>query len=322
MVKQWVKGWLVVAIALLVSMMVGCGSDSDSDDQSSNPPTKVLTEETGDEIVQLAIDSGYCWGQDDYIAATTNKKVVQILSAVQKQSAPDISESPILKLESDEQIEIIEGSCGGTATIITSIDGNKETYNLEAIEFCDTSFGIKIETNSTGTLIIDESDNTSSSSIIAEGNIKLTELNSTEPTADMTLNVDISMTEQELNEFEVQTCITINTFEITDKIEDQFFTFTGSITNTLEDDGLDYSSETILDLVFTDEDGTVTIKTEEPLVTEGETLISGVIIVTGANNTKGRISVIGENTVKIEVDTNGNGTYNHQSGSVTCAIDY
>ena len=68
------------------------------------------------------------------------------------------------------------------------------------------------------------------------------------------------------------------------------------------------------------EEGSLAIALNDLVVSEESgDVASGTLMVTGANNTKVRITPGGSNTFLIEVDTDGDGTYDYQPGIMDCS---
>ena len=235
---------------------------------------------------------------------------------------------------------VIEGSCGGTLTLTDTRVDNVETMTFVADRFCDkniiANFGVdvEVELHGSGEFI---NNYLSESSLITTltfnpGFILKAFGDVLEDDIDMILNINIVSTITPIIEEHTpdriikmqnmvgeSNIISINVCEIIDNIENETLVLTGTITNI--DNMRSLISTTTASLTFTNADGSCIVSTPTPIIEhEDRGIIEGVVVATGAEDTKLKIEVIADNTYEVSVDTNGDGTYDYAAGCIICDL--
>lgn len=308
--------WLAVMMACVVFMIVGCSS---GDDDPPPPESKTLTAESGDEIVILAQDAG-CEDVTNLRAYVADgkkiDKVQSLLMDLYLKLKPQ--EGMIYKQEIHEDSDTIIGSCGGDLTFTFTWDDvtNRETITIAANNYCDGDDLDKIELNGNGSLTCTPDGNVDQVIITSPG-LHLIITEEGETIFDVNLVVDATITST-YNGDDEEVTATLNKFELTDYIEGETLTITGYATTSY--DSTENTTEVEFSGTSTDSEGVVNITTTEPIITNDDDgiAVSGTVVITGANGTSVRITIIRANTFLVEVDTNGDGSYDYDAGCVEC----
>lgn len=220
------KNWIIFGICGLF-MMVGFGcSDNDRSIEPKDTTSMYLTEVDGDNVVNAAVDSGFCEHDKKavslFITSTNSEDGVRTAEAVVN-TIMGLYNDAIAKenirinkitLSSSNQVFInedpipepipfiMEGSCGGTVTINHTVANDVETMTFVADQFCDESMAAnfeidaKVELNGSGKFIIDYSDEyvTIDTLVINPGTTIKASGNILEDDIDMILNINIVST--------------------------------------------------------------------------------------------------------------------------------
>jgi len=131
------------------------------------------------------------------------------------------------------------------------------------------------------------------------------------------VSIAVSMTDGELED---QIIIGVNSMVLEEDTSD------GSVTHQLSNvsinmtSGATGSTMSVSGTYSSSDEGSVTISTPEIITvsSEGE-IISGTIFINGAQGTRVEIEASGGNFFVIQADTNGDGSYDYQTGTMDCS---
>lgn len=292
---------LTIALMMCFMMvMVGCGDDGDDN------AIKVLTDEDGEMVVSLLRNMG-C----NSLGETEDTESVWFY----------IPEDMGEYIEHDDGIELTrDGSCGGEVSVRWAFDESEQesTITVLSTEFCDevTIEDVDYTVTHNGKLTISMNQLDANGQQIhfvtpAKGFDIVIEEDGTEIT---NCNVVLDCTVQAIENPEDNTAniqMWIDQFVMIDHL--------ASNTTTIEDGTIQISiyggneepekSETTLSGKITDNDGTITISTPDPIMSEEDLTVSGHILIEGANSTSIMIECIGNNDFAVNMDLDGDEIY-------------
>ena len=131
------------------------------------------------------------------------------------------------------------------------------------------------------------------------------------------VSIAVSMTDDDVQE---KLTITVDSMELEEN------TSQGSVTHQLRNvnisltSGATQSTMSISGTYSNSQEGSVTIATPVPItVNDAGEIVSGKIVASGAQGTKVSIEASGGNLFEIEADTNGDGVYDYQPGTMDCS---
>lgn len=197
-----------------------------------------------------------------------------------------------------------EGECGGKAEIKWSynIDSDKVSMTIKFHDYCSDQ-GITLD----GTVEIEDD------FFLDQITMTFKSLKSTfeESEQNTTMSGTIEVEEGPISLiFDMNVTMRNNTTDKTYKVED--------LTVEMIDDG--FEIEVILSGRFYDHDnGYCDTSTEISIkfLDSSDMPYEGSLLIEGANNTKALLTIIDEESYEVEADTNGDGTFNYSSGTLT-----
>ncbi len=187
----------------------------------------------------------------------------------------------------------------GSSTVQGSIDD--ETFQLGTATLtynsCDDGLGESVS----GTITVSYA-YANGGAVPTSITMTVTSLTSTTSTSNTTLSGTIVLAIQSLNSMTMTTNV-----EMSDSVSGE----SAKLENFIIDmtDYGSYAVSTISGTAYSSAEGSYTISTSSDLYTDNQGIYAGVMVITGANGSSARVTVTGYDTGTIEVDEDGDGTY-------------
>jgi hypothetical protein len=250
----------------------------------------------GDGMVGLSVDQPI---ESYHIRNLRSVNVPIILSDSLSRVDFTSASSGVIQAATQTQSDIIEGSCGGTMSYAVSVDDQHGTFNgsFTFSDYCNDGTIIN------GAARFDGQMDVNSQSFI-EATFSFDNLSGGELILDGEIQIDFAATPN---------VITFNAYGQDPVTGAVFWIKNYSITI---DEFVGYVEIEMVGTFYHPGFGYVTLATPEPLVLHDgdEWPESGILTVTGANNSKAKLTAMDHLTCTVEVDGGGDGTYEWDSG--------
>lgn len=325
-----ITGWIIASI-LVICMVSGCGGggggsskDSEGNGGSSSPysglTTQVLiTDKNSKDIMEEAYEGGQTGssmnvlGSEQFHPSYSLKYPITIYLSRMIHAAfcnLDLSSGVAIPAEASAVVHLlnktVNGECGGSYTISADIDSVTGSISSGSIIYNDYCKGGVLESGSfdfTGEINL----------ITMEMNLDFTftDCTQTEGNDSETINGTASFASTLTT-----LTLTFKDLYVRDNTLDKTAWFNNFVMTSTEE-----SADSLMTMngrFYAPDSGYIDLSTESPLVilTDDENPSDGVLVAMGRNNTKARLTALTSMTYKVDADTNGDGVYDWDSGTL------
>jgi hypothetical protein len=320
--KHSITGWIIASI-LILFIVSGCGGGggggSTTGSYSGLTSQVLITDKNSKDIMEEAYKSGQVGssvnvlGSEQFYPSYSSKYPITISLSHMIHAAfcnLDLSSGISIPAEASAVVHLlnktVNGECGGSYTIGADIDSVTGSVSSGSIVYNDYCEGGTVE----------------SGSIDFTGEINLINM---EMNLDFTFN---NCTQTEGNDSETingtaSFASSLNTLTITFKdlyVRDNTLNKTAWFNNFVMA-STEESSDSLITMngrFYDPDSGYVDLSTESPFIilTDDENPSDGVLVAMGRNNTKARLTALSSTTYKVDADTNGDGVYDWNSGTL------
>ncbi len=327
--KYHSTGWIIASI-LVLCMGSGCGgggggsSNGSGGGGGSNSPysgltSQVLITDKNSNITEEAYRNGQVGsamsvvGAEQFHPSYSSRYPITISLSRMIQAAfsnLDLSSGVAIPAEASAVVHLlnktVNGGCGGSYTInadIDSVTGSISSGSLVYNDYCEGGVIESGSMNFTGQINL----------VTQEGNLDftLTNFTQTEGNDSETINGTASFV----------STLTTETITLKDMyVRDNTLNKTAWLNNLIMASTKE-SADSLITMngrYYDPDSGYIDLSTESPLVilTGDENPSAGVLVAMGRNNTKARLTALSSTTYKVEADTNGDGVYDWDSGTL------